>query len=245
MTYREAFSDDLAAIRYDQVEYADTSYAAVLWPVERRQIDKVLSRQANPREFTYLDFACGTGRVLSHISKVASSSIGVEISPTMAAVAKLRAPMARILTRDITDSSVRVEGVYDVITAFRFILNAEPELRLDSLKALRLRLADSSSILIFNNHGNLMSHKALLALRTRRGRLHGQTSGHVMSHKQVVALANAAGLAVCRVSGCGLLGGRVARVLPRPIVERIETWFGGSPLWYFGSNQIYVAQLPS
>jgi SAM-dependent methyltransferase len=244
MTYRDTFSDDSVPIQYDGVEYSDASYGSVLWRLERAQINRILDCQTGTHQFTYLDFACGTGRVLSHVSTLASSSTGIEISAAMAAVAASRVPLAKILVADITAPSADVEGAYDVITAFRFILNAEPELRSAAFRALRQRMGSSSAILIFNNHGNLLSHKALMATpRYLRRRAYNSRGGNTMSHGQVLSLAKDAGLSAHRVAGCGFLGGRVAGILPPLLVDRIEGWFGGSLLWRLGSNQIYVAHL--
>ena len=41
-----------------------------------------------------------------------------------------------LLCKDITGADDRVEGQYDLITAFRFLTNAEPELRAAALAGL-------------------------------------------------------------------------------------------------------------
>jgi SAM-dependent methyltransferase len=242
VTYSTHFTDEDEAGRYDEGEYAPDSYSTLLWGIERKQLDDVLARRARPG-FAYLDFACGTGRVLAHVTPRAGTSVGIDVSEAMASRARKRVRGARVFTRDIT-SDASVEGHYDVITAYRFLLNAEPALRRAALDALKSRLRDSSSILIMNNHGNLASHKALMALPNWiRHRGQRQPSGNVLAHRAVKRLFEGAGLHVDRVAGCGLLGGHLAKLLPGRLVEGIEARFARTPLSRLGSNQLYVAQL--
>ncbi|GAB3915622.1 hypothetical protein GCM10011575_46940 [Microlunatus endophyticus] len=244
MSYSAHFANEHEAERYDTDQYAPSAYATLLWEIEQQQLDEVLGTMA-PRQFDHLDFACGTGRVLQHVVPQAASSTAIDVSEAMAARARARVPSATVITRDITRGG-EIEGSYDVVTAFRFILNAEPQLREAGLNALAARLRNSSSILIFNNHGHLLSHKALLAvphwIRRRGAR---RQSGNLMTHRKVVVTARQSGLQVQRVAGCGVLGGRLAKMIPRSAAVRIERWAARSPLSWFGSNQLYVARRES
>ena len=242
MTYRDQFAKGNAAARYDAVQYGDGSYSALLWEVEKVQLDSILARHA-PRDFSYLDFACGTGRVLEHVAPQAASSVGIEISAAMADRARDRVPDATVIVKDVTGEGAEIEGTYDVITAFRFVLNAESSLRSAGLRALRARLANEDSILVFNNHGNLASHKAVMALpHLLRRRGHTAVEGNVLRDKSVRALAAQAGLRVDRVAGAGLLGGRLAAKISVGRVRRIEQRFARSRITRLGSNQLYLAR---
>jgi SAM-dependent methyltransferase len=242
LSYSEHFADEGAALHYDENEYAPGTYSSMLWEIERSQLDRTIRAYA-PSPFDYLDFACGTGRVLAHVAPRARSTRGIDISEAMVARARERVPSARIEARNITDGG-DVEATYDVITSFRFLLNAEPELRLAGLKALAARLKDRSSVLIVNNHGNLASHKAVMVVpEWFRYRGRRRQSGNRLSHRAVVRAAEEAGLSIQRLAGCGLLGGRLAGRLPRGLVKRVEVWSARSPLSRLGSNQLYVARL--
>lgn len=243
VTYRDQFAEGEAAAKYDTVEYADGSYSGLLWDIEKEQLDDVLRKHA-PTPFDYLDFACGTGRVLAHVAPRAATATGIEISAAMAARAHARVPAARLAVVDVTAPGAELEGTYDVVTAFRFVLNAEPSLRLAGMRALAARLRSSDAVLVFNNHGQLTSHKAILALPhlLRRG-FRRSNEGNVLSHRAVLALAGAAGLRATRVAGAGLLGGRLAEKLPQRRAEAIERRFARSRWSRFGSNQLYVARL--
>lgn len=241
MSYRGHFVGEGAAAAYDTEEYAGQSYGSLLWAIESGQLDALLRDVS--RDARYLDFACGTGRVLAHVAPYFASATGIEIAPSMAELARRRVPDAKILVRDITSSDVEVEGTYDVVTAFRFMLNAEPELRVAALRALRRRLAGPEAILIFNNHGNLFSHKLVTAApRMLRHRGTHQPSGNVLTEHELRRVAREARLEIRRVAGAGLLGGRLAQRLPRTPVERLERRFAASSLSRLGSNQIYVAR---
>jgi len=242
VSYREHFSGEGAATAYDADEYSQQSYGSLLWAVEAAQLDALL--EDFPPDARYLDFACGTGRVVSHVGPRFTDVTGIEISAAMAEIARRRAPDARILVRDITSAGAEIEGTYDVITAFRFVLNAEPELRVAALRALRQRLAGPDAMLIFNNHGNLFSHKLVTALpRLLRSRGTYQPSGNVLTERELRRIADEAGLEIRRVAGAGLLGGRLASRASRTRVERVERRFAASPLSRLGSNQTYVARL--
>ena len=243
MSYSEHFEPEATSLEYDELQYAEGSYPSLLWELERRQIDSILNETFPDPDFDYLDFACGTGRVLVHIESRARSSRGIEISSAMANRAKKRVSSAEIVCRDITVPSADVEAEYDLVTAFRFILNAEPDLRRRAMESLARRLRDENSILVFNNHGNLVSHK-LLAFPVHQFRMRGtrRQSGNYLSHRSVVRLAEECGLSVERAAGCGLLGGKLAKSLPPRMVQWIESRFASSRLNSLGSNQMYVGR---
>jgi hypothetical protein len=117
-------------------------------------------------------------------------------------------------------------------------------LRRSAMLALRQRLRDRSSLIIFNNHGNMWSHKAILyplhAARHGRG---PKTSGNYLSHRQVTRLAKSVGLRVQRAYGCGVIGARLTRALPEEHLLRWETTLAASPLSWIAVNQMYVARL--
>lgn len=113
----------------------------------------------------YLDFACGTGRILAQITPMAREAVGIDISSSMLAEATRRVPTARLVHGDLTRDSLSL-GTFDLASAFRFFGNAQQELREDVLRAIRDVLTPRGYLLL-NNHRNPRALSALL------GRLRG------------------------------------------------------------------------
>jgi SAM-dependent methyltransferase len=244
MSYRQQFSSMSDAQSYDEGQYGDGSYGQLLWQIEREQLAAIVAkfRTTHPK-IDLLDFATGTGRILSFVESLTDSSIGIDISDSMVERARRRVRRSIVLCRDITTDS-QVEGKYDMITAFRFILNAEPDLRRLAFSALRDRLRDRSSVIVFNNHGNLWSHKAVLyPVHMIRRASRPTTAGNYLTHRQVLSLAEDVGLRVQRVHGCAMFGGRLARWVPEQQVLRWERALAASSISRVGGNQIYLARL--
>jgi SAM-dependent methyltransferase len=137
----------------------------VLWEIEKDRLANLVDefRRTHDR-IDYLDFASGTGRVIQFMQHRVDSATGIEISLAMAKAAQDKLDTANVICTDIAVPGTLVEATYDIITAFRFVLNAEPELRLAAMKALAASLKDNTSWLIFNNHGNLWSNKLVMFL---------------------------------------------------------------------------------
>ena len=113
----------------------------------------VLDEYFAGKEVHHLDFACGTGRIIEFMSGHTTESTGVDVSPSMLAEARGKGIDARLIEADITDSDELAGETFNLITAFRFFLNAEPELRASAITALGKRLAPDG-VLVFNNHHN-------------------------------------------------------------------------------------------
>jgi SAM-dependent methyltransferase len=245
VSYRQQFSSEIAARSYDERVYGSGSYSQLLWLIEQEQLREIICklRGTHPR-IDLLDFAAGSGRILSFVEPLVDTSVGIEISESMVERARRRVKRSSVLCRDITRADSKVEGKYDVITAFRFVLNAEPDLRVLALRALRDRLRDGSSVLVLNNHGNLWSHKAILyPVHTMRRAGRPTTSGNYLTHRQVLSLAQSAGLRAERVHGCGVFGGRLARFVPEARLLRWERALAASAVSRVGVNQTYIARL--
>jgi SAM-dependent methyltransferase len=154
----EPLLQDGAGERWDLVAYAPETYDSFIWELERRTLVAVVRRLAAGRPaLKYLDFACGTGRVLSAVEELVGTAHGLDISPAMVRVAARKSPRAGIRVGDLLTEPDTADRDYDLITAFRFFLNAEPPLRLPYLRQLGSRLHDADSRLIFNVHSNAAS----------------------------------------------------------------------------------------
>jgi hypothetical protein len=118
-------------------------------------------------------------------------------------------------------------------------------LRRAGIEALSKRLRDDTSILVFNNHSNLFSHKLLFwPFHKLRSLFRGyQTEGNYMTNGQVHRLAREAGLQITHTLGCGFLGGKIVRFRPVEKAIALEKCISRCRLLRpFCVNQLYVAR---
>jgi SAM-dependent methyltransferase len=245
-SYRNRFQSGQSAEEYDVAVYGGRNYGEVLWRVEQARLRALVGEfRATHQHIDYLDFATGTGRVITFMEDLVDAATGIDVSEAMVQRAKLKVSRASMICADITLPTTPVEGQYDFITAFRFVLNAESQLRVAGLKALATRLRDDSSWLVFNNHGYPWSYRffgypVYVARRFRKAGL----KPRYLTHGQVNRLADQAGLRIERVTGCGVFSGKVVGLLP---FETALSWESAAAdnrfVSRFGADQIYVARL--
>lgn len=246
MSYRERFDDPDEALGYDSIEYSPGSYPALLWELEQDFLRQVVSQLRRAlTDIRYLDFACGSGRVLSFVEGLVDDATGVEVAKPMLELAAKKVTKANLVHADITADPTAVEGKFDMITAFRFVLNAEPDLRRSALNRLAGLLRDDRSVLVFNNHINLWSYKVAtwplqrLTPASRRP----PCSGNFLTTRGVRRLAAECGLTIDRVYGCGFLSRRALRAVPYEKLEETERRLARVRLLQpLGVNQVYVAR---
>ncbi len=180
---------------YDQ-GFTNNPHLAFMWDLERQTLARILQKYFPTLKPNILDFACGTGRVLSFLEGFANSSVGVDISDSMLKTAKEKGLQSELLQGDITKEKILGNRSFDLISTFRFFPNAEDQLRGEVIDKLSESLAPEG-ILVFNNHQN---HTSLV--RTI-GRSIGRYKGKSMSQSEVEALVEGAGL---HIIGCHPLG---------------------------------------
>jgi SAM-dependent methyltransferase len=163
-SYRESHLDPEKVASYERDLWDTRAAKGLEWMLERSLIEELLRSHPQPRRA--IDFACGTGRVLSFLAERSREVIGVDISAAMLEVAAARCPSARLVLGDVTVNPALVTETADVVTAFRFLLNAEPPLRDASLDWMRDRLGPEG-LLIVNFHRNPHSLRGSY-LRLRR-----------------------------------------------------------------------------
>ncbi|WP_348767517.1 class I SAM-dependent methyltransferase [uncultured Salinisphaera sp.] len=237
-SYRDSHTGAKVGERYD-AEHA-VRLDALIWdafvkPFVRQQLGQAAAAGAT----CYLDFACGTGRLLKVGHSVFHSSLGIDISQDMLAVATQRVPDAALLRVDVTRDPPADMGPFDCVTMFRFVLNAESELRQQALSWVAAHMSEGG-ILIVNNHRNSASVSGLLS---RMAAWQPTGARNVMSRRHMFKMLENAGFAVVRCEGF--------RVLPsvwgRPVVgarlqligERLCRTLG---LSRFGSELVVVAR---
>ena len=242
-SYRGLFGDRDAARFYDEDQYRPGSFWDALWSIERDLIDRIVEDQRRRTgRIEYLDFACGTGRVLSYVEPRVDAATGIDVSPAMLERARARVASARLIQRDITVPGAALEGPYDLVTAFRFVLNAEPELREAGVRSLARCLRDERSRLVINTHGNPYSYKGLVVpIRRWLGRRGGEEN--LMPAGELADLLRAAGLEVVERHGMGLVPAPIWRGRAG-LAVRTERLLAGIPLLSrLGVNQVLVCRL--
>jgi SAM-dependent methyltransferase len=152
------------------------------WELEQRLLGHLLDGLPE-RPRTAVDFACGTGRVLTFLASRGVEMTGVDISPDMLAVARQHCPTARFVQGDVTRQPDLLTGQFDLATAFRFFLNAEPDLRADALRWLHGAVRPGGR-LIANFHLNPHSARGLWS----RARLRGDAAMPKMTVAEARAL---------------------------------------------------------
>jgi len=214
-TYRDSHKAEGYGASYDK-EFQSNPHRALIWQIERRVLDRIVDRFPAGRRIRHLDFACGTGRVLAHLRSRAAESVGVDLSESMLDVAREKAPGARLILADLTRDDVLGGEAFDLITAFRFFPNAEPELRREAADALVKHLAPGG-YLVFNNHLNLTS------TMHRAARLLGRGGHEGMPQSDVDDLVRTAGLKIVKTYGIGLMPATEKHLLlPRRLLGAIE-----------------------
>ncbi|WP_161813867.1 class I SAM-dependent DNA methyltransferase [Steroidobacter agaridevorans] len=195
---------------YDTKLFSPGSFDAALWEREQRLLDRILQQHVTGRD-SYLDFACGTGRVLAHVEPHFQTAVGLDISETMLAIAKQRVRAAMLVEGDATRDPLLLGGQkFDFITAFRFFLNAQPSLREEAMSFVASALKNDQSRLLFNVHGNRHSTRALVAAKAHFTREQFAS----MSVRECIDLVERHGLEVVEWYGIGSYDKSLLRLMP-------------------------------
>jgi SAM-dependent methyltransferase len=199
----------------------------------------------------YLDFACGTGRILAVFKDLIHSKVGVDTSPGQLELASHKVPDAELVCGNVVTNPELLSGrQFDLITSFRLLLNLEPDNRVPILRALRAHLAPGG-YLIVDNHMNrysmlgliaLLAHKVLRVPRKplvpagRRGII------STLSEREMRRTLAAAGLQIREVHRIFVFPGyKSLLLLPRRWLVPLEARLSRVPLVnLLSKNQIYV-----
>lgn len=234
MSYRE--SHLAKGSSYDQ-ELARDAFDAYMASWENHHLRVMVPRLLPSGVPRYLDFACGTGRITSVMAPMVSEAIGVDISEDMLRVARRKVPTASFECADLTARPLDL-GLFDLVTAFRFLGNAEDELRMDALVAIN-RLQAPGSMLIVNNHRNPLAPVNVI------GRVRGWTAELDLTHRKLRRLLGACGYRLRRskpIAAWQCSPKLVQTAGDRPDLEkRLERLFGASPLSHIAPDTVVVA----
>jgi predicted TPR repeat methyltransferase len=188
--------------------FFENPHRAMLWTLERRALDEIVDKHLAGVAIRHLDFACGTGRVITHLAPQVAASTGLDVSPSMLDVAKKNLPEGTFVQANILEEDVLADDKFDLITAFRFFPNLENELRAPIMKKLVQRLAPGG-LIVFNNHQNPTTLVRFVVKAL------GRTPDHEMPTHEVKELVTSAGLEIIGRRGLGQLP-LTERHMPRP-----------------------------
>ena len=217
MSYTQRFKNKKLASYYQGVEYGKNSYYSYIWELEQRYLVEIIKKlRQNKKNISYLDFACGTGRIIAYVEKYVDSSVGLDVSDEMIEIAQKRVFNSTLIKSDILKNPINSK--YDLITAFRFFLNAENSLRNDILRALKKNMR-KDSVLVISIHGNSNSARYISYLVNKMiGKRLNQLSYE--DTKQLVAIN---GLEIVDWVGIGLMPKVLYRIRPiRKMVFKID-----------------------
>jgi SAM-dependent methyltransferase len=240
-SYRESHRGAEKARAYDEDLWDLGAAKGLEWLVEQRLLADVVATVGDGKLRSAADFACGTGRILEFLSGHLPSPTGIDVSPEMLKLARCRCPQATLLRGDVAVEPGLAPGPFDLITAFRFFLNAEPALRSQVLTWMRRSLRPGGAVAA-NFHLNPASLRGrYLCLRTTRA-----TRPSMMSIKAACQLFEANGFTIDRLLGYSFLPyRRDGRTLFAPSVRRaVETRLAGNgALLPISGSFIVVASL--
>ena len=194
------------------------------------------------RPLRVLDLACGTGRISSFLAAQAPSAeiTGIDISDSMLQIARKKSTSAvRYIRANMAEIDlIKTESAFDLITCFRFITNAENDLRLQMIECAA-RHASKGAILVLNNHQNIDSIPLRLQNTLKR-------EEHGISNSAIVKLVENRDFKLLRTFSLGVTPQDERKyLLPTTMskaLERINLKFL-APSHKLGINQIMIFQV--
>lgn len=201
-TYRDSHSSEGYGQRYRRTY--EKGYYHYQWIyLERPLIERLFKELVADGAKSYLDFACGTGRILSVAESFFNETTGVDVSESMLAEARSLCKRSMILNMDLT--SDHLPDTFDVITAFRFFLNAEDELRSGALKAISGLLSERG-VFLANIHVN---RRSILGYVYRvRNRILKKTTANIEGYEEFENLLQSNGFKIENVYWYSFLRGQ-------------------------------------
>lgn len=211
-SYRDSHKAGDKGTQYDRF-YQEDVWSRFLWSQEQHALDQILRNHFQNRDVHLLDYACGTGRITNFLEDKTDTSVGVDVSPSMLAQAREKLNRTELIQADLTADNVLRGRKFNLITSFRFFLNAEADLRLDVIKILA-SLLSADGVLVFNNHQNICA--PFVRAASTWSRIRSVSGYNTMSIRQMKSLARSAGLHVVDLLPVGYFH------IPR--VNIPETW---------------------
>jgi SAM-dependent methyltransferase len=242
--YTEVFQDTDAVTRYQRVVYAPGTWASAVSARQQRFLRTLVARGFGTPPVLH-DFACGTGRVLRALDGHVRAAHGYDSSAEMLACAADTGAELHAVDADGTvPAPVPTDGPA-LVTIFRLLLNAPPELRDRALSFAAAALPTArSGLLVVENHGNRTS----LRHASRRLRPHRSSRRNAwfaeLSHVEVTDLLSRHGFRVLALRGFALLPqGAYRRRWLRPAARTVDALATRLPgLSGVATDVLYVAR---
>lgn len=166
-------------------------------------------------------------------------AVGLDVSQEMLRAGE-RVPSATFHCRNVATSRASLEHTADLITCFRFELNADPSDRQAELRWMRDQLANGG-VIILNNHGAARSHKILLFAIRRHRSAGRRLAGKCLFGPRRATVGQGCRSSWVRIQGFGYLGGTFMNWLGFARMSRILELLGRIPLLHrFAEDQIYT-----
>jgi SAM-dependent methyltransferase len=238
--YTEVFQDPGAVDKYADRTYAPGTFSSIVSARQTAWLRGFVSG-AFPVAPVHHDFACGAGRVARMLSGLVRESHGYDTSEAMLRKAReLGTPGLMHLVDAAGDvPAVQSAGRPALVTAFRFVLNVNDELRDRLLAFAAEALPDADAgLLVIENHGNASS---LRHLRKTFGRLDASSWFQELSHDAMRRLMDRHGFDLIDVQGFTLFTQGLyrrpwvwgTRPLDNMLASRLSKW---------ASDVVYVAR---
>lgn len=230
-SYKDYSKSHISSDKGKSYEYnfSKYKYRKLMWELEKKLLLKF-----DFSAYEYLDFACGTGRIISTINSF--SKTGIDISSSMIEVCKEKVNNAKLIVGDFRDEKC-LKSEFDLITAFRFLPNAEHQLRNEAFSFFKENLKDNG-LLIFNNHRSFWSFSYVFF------RIFGlKLFKEGMTHKEVCNLTDKYGFKIINCYSLGVIPQTEKKsILPFFLTKIIENLNLSlfSKLHLLGYNNIYV-----
>lgn len=189
--------------------------------IEKPLIENIFNELKSSDVRSCLDIACGTGRILSIAEAHFPKTYGVDISESMLKHAKYKCKQSFLVRSDITQ--MPFNNTFDLITAFRYFLNTEEELREKTLCNI-FNLLNKDGVFILNIHVNSRSIRG--RYYTLRNKIRGRNMANVIEYDDLVSDLNNHGFSVTETYWYSYLPriGPYFSFIPKwfmPITERI------------------------
>ncbi|MBE3089006.1 MAG: class I SAM-dependent methyltransferase [Actinobacteria bacterium] len=203
LDYRESHTAQDKGNSY-QKAFSEMKYRKYVWSWEKKILNEITKNYlVDNKHIRYLDFACGTGRIIGFLEKNMFESIGIDISESMLKIALENLKKSKIINVDITRKNIFEDNYFDIITAFRFFLNAQPVLREEAFTVIS-KILKQDGYFVFNIHLNKTSIFFRLAKFYRK--LKGLDSEiNAVSIKEVTQLVEKTGLQIVSTYHFGLI----------------------------------------
>ncbi len=169
---------------------------------EKPFLKDFFARLSREKSGPVLDFACGTGRITRILKQYFEKVVGVDVSPDMLSQARKALLGVDFINVDLTKEENEI-GQFELITAFRFFLNAQPELRRQSLEAFSRHLKPGG-FLVLNNH---LRASSIAGKLIKFGRKTGLTGRNCLEDAELEDLLRQHGFRVEKVFAFCLIPG--------------------------------------